>query len=111
MRALLLRLELQGCCRKHRSSEIWVKGSEGVSASTPESQTLSVLSQEPVKKRQWRLTSGRTRDKELTKLQLIVDSTRQKPAFLGVRVGQLVRVGVRPHALRLRVELVFLARI
>ena len=73
----------------------------------PASQTLSVLSQEPVKKRQWRLTSGRTRDKELTKLQLIVDSTRQKPAFLGVRVGQLVRVGVHPHALRLRVEIDF----
>ena len=26
VRALLLRLELQGCCRKHRSSQVWAEG-------------------------------------------------------------------------------------
>ena len=46
MRALLLCLELQGRCHKHRSSQVWTKGWR-VSVLTPASQTLSVLSHEP----------------------------------------------------------------
>ena len=48
MRALLLCLELQGCCRKHESSQgLGLRVREGVDANTPASQTLIVLSHEP----------------------------------------------------------------
>ena len=46
VRALLLCLQLQGSCRKHRGGQEWTKGWR-VSANTPASQTLSVLSLEP----------------------------------------------------------------
>ena len=46
VRALLLRLELQGCCRKRGGAQVWARRGIGW-AGVPASHTLSVLSAEP----------------------------------------------------------------